>query len=324
MIGIKKIVYLGMVLCFFISCINNDHTEDEILKIPVSFQLDRFDKDFAQAKPAHLSALKAKYPLLFPKAYNDSVWVNKMQDSLQMEIDREVLKKFSDFDSEKEELRHLFQHLKYYFPAFEVPRVITITSQVDFRHNVVLTDSLLLISLDTYLGKDHHFYKGIQRYFSKNFIPSQILPDVAQVYAEKMISKPTKRSFLAYMMYYGKLQYFKECLLNDSSAEVVMGYTEEEEAWAEDNERQIWGYFIEKDLLYDTDPDLRRRFFEKGPFTKFGLKLDHESPAQLGQYMGWHIIKAYAQKHQEMTLSEILKVKSETLFKESNYKPKQK
>lgn len=321
---VKKISWISFFLLLFVACQKDSKLEKEIAQIPISFEVERFDQKFAQVTPEGLPNLKKEYPLLFPEQYHDSVWYGLLNDTIQQEINTEVTKAFPEFKKEKEELHELFQHLKYYFPEFKTPRVITITSNVDYRNPVILADDLLLIGLDTYLGDEHEFYYGIQQYFVKNFIKSQIAPDVALVYAEKYIPRPKQRELLSYMIYFGKIQYFKEQMLPKNSKASIIGYTEEEMHWAEENEKEIWGFFVEQKLLYQTDPDLRRRFLDVGPFTRFGLQLDNESPAQLGQYIGWQIVKQYAEKNKEVSLSEIIQTDSETIFKASNYKPKQR
>ena len=45
----------------------------------------------------------------------------------------------------------------------------------------------------------------------------------------------------------------------------------------EENETNIWQYFIEKQILYKTDPEWVDRFLEPAPFSKFYLQLDNES-----------------------------------------------
>ncbi|HLS30276.1 MAG TPA: gliding motility lipoprotein GldB [Flavobacteriaceae bacterium] len=321
---LKKITFLSLIFVLFIACKQEDKIEKEIAQIPISFEVERFDEKFANLEPENLQDLKSEYPFLFPEQYHDSIWLNVLNDTIQHEINREVAKAFPEFSEEKEELHDLFQHLKYYFPEFEPPRVITITANVDYRNSVILSDGILLIGLDTYLGKEHEFYYGIQKYFVKNFIKSQIAPDVAREYAEKYIPRPTERELIAYMVYYGKIQYFKEKMLPHNSKASIIGYTDEEMEWAEENEREIWGYFVGQRLLYDTDPDLRRKFLDVGPFTRFGLQLDNESPPQLGQYIGWQIVKQYAEENKNISLSELIKIDNETIFKESNYKPKQR
>jgi hypothetical protein len=184
--------------------------EKEIEEVPVDFEVLRFDKEFAEITEEGLPALKAEYPFLFPEQYPDSIWLARIQDTVQQELNIEVEKAFPDFSAEEEELHSLFQHIKYYFPSFEAPLVITITSDVDYKNKALLTDDFLFISLDTYLGKEHDFYLGIQQYLKKNFERAQIIPDVAAEYAEKYAPKPAGKTFLAHMLYYGKMLYLKD------------------------------------------------------------------------------------------------------------------
>lgn len=317
---LKKLLFFCLLLLAF-SCGKDDEREREIAKIPVEVELTRFDERFARATPDSLKQLKEEFSYLFPSAYPDEVWVEKLTDTIQLELNKEVAKEFPDLKDLKQELHLLFQHIKYYFPQTEIPQVVTLTSDVDYRNKTVWADDLLLISLDTYLGKDHHFYIGIQEYLKKNFEPEQIIPDAAASFAETVVPRPESRTFLAHMIYYGKILYLKDRLIPLKSNAEKMGYTQEELDWAQANEEQIWRYFIDKELLFDTDSQLQTRFLFPAPFSKFYLQLDNEAPAQLGQYVGWKIVKQYMERN-EVSLQEMLATDAETIFNLSNYKPK--
>ena len=62
----------------------------------------------------------------------------------------------------------LFKHIKFYFPEFNKPTLITVTSGVDYRNKVLLKDSILALSLDTYLGENHKYYADLYKYVAKN------------------------------------------------------------------------------------------------------------------------------------------------------------
>jgi len=306
-------------LCF--ACNKESKQEEEIEKINIDFKIGRFDQEFANAKPEDLPALKKQYSFLFPSQYPDSVWVNKLKDTIQMELNAEVTSAFKDFSEEEEQLNSLFQHIKYYFPSFNAPTVITITSDVDYKNKVLLTPDFLFIALDTYLGKDHPFYIGIQEYLKKNFEKNQILPDIALEYAKKYVPQPEKRTFLANMIYYGKILYLKDKWLPNTPDFEKIGYTQEELSWADANEEQIWRYFVDKELIFDSDIKLSSRFLYPAPFSKFYLELDNESPAMLGQYIGWHMVRDYMDKN-DVGVDDMLKTDAETIFNKAKYKPK--
>src|SRR5690606_33082999 len=130
-------------------------------------EIVRFDKDFADATPDDLPKLKKQYPLFFPTQYKDSICIEKLTDTLQGQLEEEAMKIFSNDDKLDNLLKPLFQHIKYYFPKFQTPLVITTTSDVDYRSKVILADSMLVIALDTYLGSEHPFYQGIEKYVAK-------------------------------------------------------------------------------------------------------------------------------------------------------------
>lgn len=314
-------------ICFFlflfsiVSCNEESGTEAEIEKIDVNFNLIRFDQKFANATEDSLPKLKEQYPFLFPEQYPDSVWVKKLSDSIQQELNTEVTGVFPQFSEETDELHSLFQHVKYYFPDFHVPDVITITSEVDYKNKALYTGDYLFLALDTYLGEDHKFYIGIQEYLKKNFKKDQIIPDAAGEIANKYVPKADSRTFLSHMLYYGKILYLKDLFIPEVSDAEKIGYTQDELDWAEANEDQIWRYFIENEVIYDTDSELYTRFLYPAPFSKFYLQLDSESPSRLGQYVGWNIIRSYMEKN-DVSVKKMLNTSAEEIFNKANYKPK--
>ncbi len=310
-----------MVFLLLAGCKQEDKAAAEIAKMEMDLKVNRFDREFANAGPQGLAELKSRYPYLFPKQYADSVWVAKLQDTLQVELRGEINKTFPDFEQEAEDLSQLFKHIRYYFPSYKVPRVITVPSDVDYHNRVILTDSLLLIGLDNYLGEDHKFYKGIERYIAKGLDRKFLAVDVAGAFARKVVPPPDDRSFLAQMIYYGKIGFLKDIVLPAKTEAERMGYDEEELTWAKANEEQIWRYFIERQLLYSTDNKLGPRFLDPAPFSKFQLELDNESPGMLGRYMGLQIVRAFMDQN-SLSITQMLALPAQDLFKESNYKPK--
>jgi len=309
-------------LVFAFACKKEDKLEAEISKIPVNLVVERFDRAFAQASEDDIPQLKASFPYLFPEQFSDSVWIAKMKDTLQQELLTEVDKTFGDFSDEEAALTSLFQHICYYFPSAKIPKVVTLTSEVQYNNRVVLADTLLLLGLDNYLGAEHYFYSGISSYIAQGLDKKYLISDVANAFAKTINRYPRNRTFLSRMLYYGKELYLKDKLLFGNSDAQKINYTDDELVWAKENEEQIWRYFVESELLYSTETELDRRFLDPAPFSKFRLELDSESPGRLGRYMGWQIVRAYMDRNPETTLVELLDMPADDLFKNSNYKPK--
>lgn len=318
----KRPIFIVLLICLvFFGCNETDKIEAEIAEIQVEVKVSRFDREFAEAKPIDIPKLKKTYPYLFPVQYADSTWEAKLKDTIQIELFDEVGKTFPNFDDETQELTVLFQHIKYYFPQFKVPNVITLTSEVDYSNRVILADTLLLIGLDNYLGPEHRFYIDIQKYISAGLDKKFIAGDVAANFASEVVPPLRGRTFLADMIYYGKILYLKDKFMPASDDAIKMGYSQDQMDWTLANEEPIWRNFIEQEHLYSTDGELRLRFLEPAPFSKFGLELDNESPGRLGQYIGWQIVHAFMDKN-EVTVQQLLNIPAEEIFKKANYKPR--
>ncbi|NND62616.1 MAG: gliding motility lipoprotein GldB [Flavobacteriaceae bacterium] len=318
----RKIGWFIIVIGLFFACNNDRKLRSDIAAIPVELEIVRFDKIFANADVSDIPKLKNQFPQFFPVQYADSIWEQRISDSLQQQLNEEVLKVFPSEEKFEESLVSLFQHIKYYLPGFSVPQVYITTSDVDYKTRVIANDSMLVIELDTYLGSEHPFYEGISRYITKNMKSDQIVSDVASVYAKKFIAVPRTRTFLAQMIYFGKELYLKDLWLSETEDYRKMGYTEDEMQWAYDNEAEIWRYFIENEVLYSTDIKLPSRFISPAPFSKFNLDIDNESPGMIGRFIGWQIVRSYVDKNPEISLEQLLLKSPDEIFKNSNYKPK--
>jgi gliding motility-associated lipoprotein GldB len=317
----KKLLFLATILIVLISCEKENKREKEIAKVDIDITIERFDKLFSEATPSDLPDLKKGYPFMFSERYSDSMWVARMNDTLQKELHEEVKKEFSNFEGIQDQIHQFYQHLKYYYPETRSPRIITSTSDVDYRNKIIVTDTIVLIALDTYLGNNHRFYEGIQKYLTQNFKSEQIAVDLAEAYGEKYVFQTQRKTLLDEMIYAGKLLYFKDIMIPFKSDSEKIGYTQEQLDWAKANESYIWRYFVERELLYSTDSKLPSRFINPAPFSKFYLvEIDNESPGKIGQYMGWQIVKAYV-KNNDVSLKEVLTASPEDIFNNSKFKP---
>ena len=257
---------------------------------------------------------------MFPQGNEDTVWTNKLSNPLLRELYTEVQNKYGDADFLKNDLGELFGKMKYYFPKAQTPKVITLINEVDKDAKAIYADSLALISLDCYLGENHRFYKDFPDYQRVRFNQNQILPDLVSSFALSKIPFPSDRTLLSQMIYYGKELYIKDILLPENSNAAKIGYTELQQKWCEENEAQMWSYFIENDLLYDSNQKNQFRFINDAPFSKFYLEIDNESPGRVGQWLGWQIVKSFMENN-DVSLHDMLAMNAKTIFENSKYKP---
>ena len=315
---------LTLFAVFFIlfACDKKSEVEKAVEEIPVEVAVERFDKAFYESSPSQLQQLKAKYPYFFPPDTPDQVWVEKLQDPLWQELYNEVKNKYPTFEEQQAEIESLVKHIKYNYPQTRVPKVITLISEMDYNNKAIYADSLILVSLELYLGKDHKFYTNeFPEYISYNFEPRQIAPDIAYSFAERKVSPPSDNTLLAQMIYEGKLLYMEDMLLPEHSDAEKIGYSPEQLQWCIENESYMWMYFIEGELLYNSDQKLVTRFIAPAPFSKFYLEIDNETPGRVGRWLGWQIVRSFM-RNNEVPLQKMLMMDAREIFEKSRYKPK--
>jgi gliding motility-associated lipoprotein GldB len=317
----KKLIFLLISGCFFLQCKKNDAVEIVDVKKSVDLNIERFDKLYAAATPKTLSDLKNQYPFLFPSQFPDSIWYAKISDPIFKELNTEVGKQFPDNKKFEEGIEMMVSRIKHYFPEEKNPRVITLVNEVLIDKKAFYTKDLILISLDTYLGKNHKFYEPFAEYQKANLEAHQILPDLVTNFAFRKIVPSQDKTLISEMIYFGKLHFLKDLLLTETPNYQKIGYTEQQEKFCMENESQMWSYLVNEKLLYDNNIKNYQRFIEDGPFTKFYLDIDRESPGRIGQWLGWQIVKSYMENN-DVTLEQLLKTEPTVIFNKSKYKPK--
>ncbi|OCB74496.1 gliding motility lipoprotein GldB [Flavobacterium crassostreae] len=316
----KLYIYTALLSLIFVSCGKKDKMEQEIAQIPVTVEVVRFDKIFFETPPKDLEQVKQEFPYFFPKSEPDAVWLEKMTDPQWRELYQEVQKKYADIEPVKKDIRTWMQHVKYYFPKTKTPKLLTVISEMDYNNKAIYADSLVVVALEMYLGKEHRFYQ-FPDYIKQNFEERQILPDVVSSFSKTKIAPENNKNFLSRMILAGKELYLKDLLLPEYSDSEKIGYTPEQIKWCQENEEYMWRYFIEKEMLYNEDHKLNSRFINPAPFSKFYLEIDNESPGRVGAWIGWQIVRSYSNNN-EVSLQQLLDTNAKELFEKSKYKPK--
>jgi hypothetical protein len=259
-----------------------------------------------------------------PAYPSDSVFINELfnrfsnphLDTLLIETNTV----FGDGTQLKEELALAFTNLKSYYPDFQVPRVQTVITGLE--SDIFMSDSLIIIGLDYYLGKGARFrpnmYEYMLRRYEKNFIvPSiMLLYGIDGNYNETDLSD---RTVLADMITYGKAYYFAKHMMPCVPDSVFIGYTAEEMAGARANQDMIWKKLVEDEAFYSITQQMKQRYIAERPKT---YEIGDQAPGRIGTWIGWQIVNKYADKNSDLTLPQLMKVKdAKAIFTESKYKP---
>ena len=317
----KQLLFVLVAITLF-SCKDDSKVEEAVAKIPIEFKVERFDQIFWTSKPEDLQKVKAQYPYFFPSHIPDSTLINKLKDPLLKELYGEVQMQYPELGKIETDLEKLFAHVQYYFPKHKTPRVITLINEVDTEGRVFYTDTLALISLDCYLGKDHRFYVDFPEFKKPEMKRNQILPNLVTSFCYGKIASPTDRTLLSAMIYYGKELYMKDKLIPEYSDADKIGYTDMQIKFCQENEYFMWSNLVENKLLFDSNPKNELRFIKPAPFSRFYIEIDNQTPGRVGQWLGWQIVRSYMENNDDVTLEQLLAMDAKTIFDNSKYKPK--
>jgi gliding motility-associated lipoprotein GldB len=261
---------------------------------------------------------------------NDTAYFKTLRDVINgkpyMDLRHDVDSVYPDLDKQNAELTDAFRRIKYYFPQQKIPNIYAYFS--GFATQISLGDDYIAIGLDLFLGANSRFYpaltKAYPHYLSRNFTPDNIAPRVMETFLrEDMFPENDKdQTLLNKMIYNGKIMYVMDLVLPAVPDSTKIGYTTAQVKWCTDNEASIWGYFLDQNLLYETDWDKIQKFLSVAPFTP-GIGENNESSPKLGEWTGWQIVRKYMDKNPKITLTQLMAdTDAEKILNESKYHPK--
>ena len=176
---------------------------------------------------------------------SDSIFINELYrrftspsiDTLLMETHRV----FGDLTDLKKEFQQAFVNIRYYYPNFHPPKIQTILSGLET--DLLVSDTLIVISLDYYLGAGAKYRPNTYEYILRRYKKDFIVPSVLLLYGiDRSFNNMdlTDKTALADMIAYGKAYYFAKHMLPCVPDSVFIGYSSEEIEGARQNESQIY------------------------------------------------------------------------------------
>ena len=130
---------------------------------------------------------------------------------------------------------------------------------------------------------------------------------------------PNQADLLSQMMYEGKIQYALDAMMPDTPDSIKTGYTAKQLKWCAENEKEVWAFFIQHNMLFSSDQVQLSKYVGEGPTTNGFPK---ESPGNIGLWIGTRIINQFMKEFPETTLQQLLTNNDyKKMFRDSKYKP---
>lgn len=239
-------------------------------------------------------------------------------DTTLLRLMADVEIRFPNLDEVEKGLTRGFEKLKKEVPDIKIPLVYSQISA--FNESVILSDSLLGISLDKYMGEDYPLYRRFYYdYQCRSMRPERIVPDCFAFYLLSRYGMKYHEgtSLIDLMMHSGKINYVMQNLLGYTDIGEAMGYSEKESEWCKENEKAIWDYICSNEHLHARDPMVIRYYMKPAPAVEM---LGVQAPALIGTWVGARIVASYMKKHKDMKLKDLLEFTDyHEMLSESNY-----
>lgn len=305
--------------------------EPDTSNIALDFQFDELQDSLIHISSKNeLVKLFTRHPAIRDEIFrraeypSDSVFVtevfNRLNNPYLDTLLTETKRVFGDLTELKNEFELAFTNLRYYYPDFMPPKIQTLISGLDT--DLFVSDSLIIISLDFYLGTGAKYRPKMYNYLLRKYDPNDIVPSCLLIYGisdRYNKTQPEDKTALADMIAYGKSFYFAKHMLPCVPDSVFIWYTPEEIRGSRKNEDLIWSRFIDSQVLFSTNHKVKQDYLGERPVT---IQVGEKCPGRIGQWIGWQMVNKYAERHSEISLPRLMMSdNAQTLFKESTYKP---
>ncbi|MBK7095767.1 MAG: hypothetical protein IPH57_12215 [Saprospiraceae bacterium] len=341
---IKYIVWLFVVMFAFAGC-KNDQTinEGDSGKI-VRYEKLLFGLDTSSLKDQFMN-LKSQYPdfsdvyfknVLGFNSYqtNDDQFYNDLKlfitDTNNIKILNLVNEEFKDINKIEKDFDEIVSNLQKEFPAILKPKFYTFISMFAYQGFIFDDNGAdgLAIGLDMFLGgKFPYSILGTKEnvfsnYMTRTYNKDHLYKKVVQLWLEdRVFNNPGNRA-VDQIIENGKKLYLMKKIIPEIQDTVLFEYSKEQLKWVENNEHEMWSFFIKNNFFYTTDEYKIKRLVSPGPNSQ-ALGMPLLSPGQTGNYVGYRIIQSYMTRNNETGISVLINNKdAQNILETSKFKPK--
>lgn len=213
----------------------------------------------------------------------------------------DVQNEFKDMNNESIAINNAMNNYMAFFEESYTPDIYTHISP--FGHSVITTDSLISVSLDSYMGSNYEGYKGIL--YNYQLPKKERYRMVSDIFRGWLYAKfPFQaKSLIEGMIYEGAIIIAIENIVGNIDAGNIIGYNKDIIKWCEENEDYIWNAILKSNHLYSNNHITYSKYMNEAPFCS---ALNNNIPAEIGKWIGYKIVSKYADKHGTQSIKDIL------------------
>ncbi len=215
----------------------------------------------------------------------------------------DIESRLGELDSVEMVLATVIDRLHESFPKVKIADIYGIVTP--YRQSVIVSDSIILLGLNHYLGSDYPGYSSFDSYSlyrkNKSMIPVEIAEAALSLAYPYLPDEES--TVLSRMLYEGALLNAVTEVVPEVTVGMLLGYDDDQLKMVSTNESRIWQTLIERKLLYSNDPMDAARLMNPAPAT--GI-ISASLPGMAGRYIGYQIIKSYLTHNPDKSLADML------------------
>lgn len=339
----KSATFLALVI-FFSSCRNDGMDIPNVDHIEVPVEVQRFEQELfaldTNQLATGLAALEADYPDFSEIFFNYIIRSKDPQVAPEGEVAyvQGFLKHpairylydttqvvYPNLDALKPDFEQAFRYLQYYFPDYPTPKITTFISEYSMAA-FLYGQGDLGIGLDFFLGSDYPYAQynpnnpNFSAYLTRSFNREHLVSKSIQPLVQDLLGPARGNRLIDVMIYNGKQLYLQKALLPYTPDSILLELPQQQVAWLNNNELEMWAHFLKEDLLYSTDYSEFRKLVDYSPNSP---GMPPEAPGRTANFVGWKIVEAFMQRHPELEPRDLVTLSDpQYILEQSKYKPR--
>ena len=329
-------IYLSTIL--LTACEGTGHTSETAVP-DLNLRIERLDQDlFRSARDTAQSfslRLYATYGPFYREYVERILRLAPVEDprlqialtSFTLNPDWQVVQQradsiLGDLEPQRAEFERAFERLLSFFPDSLVPRIVAFNS--GFNYGVTPTDSVLGIGVEWFVAHGSPVEAMLApdvfpQYMKDRMRPEMLVPSAVKGWLQVHYTKDVRgQDLLTNLIEIGKVMYLLDAVLPETNPAFTFAFTDEQLKWCEDNEFNVWKELVANQQLYSKKTEDIDRLLNDGPFTN---GFPRESPGHIGEWIGYRMVKAYMDDHDELTMAQLFaNTDPRTVLK--SYKPR--
>lgn len=254
-----------------------------------------------------------------------------LKDSIIMDLQKKTKLAFGDFAEVKSEIELMLKHLKYYFPESPIPNLYTFISEFGYQMFIFQDKNGkdgVGIGLDMFLHPEISYKMvdpentNFSDYVTRSWNKEHVSKKLCDIYVADIAGETPGHRMIDQMIHNGKKLYIAKLLMPEVHDTVITEYTLKQLNWCNENELQMWTFFMENKLFFETNLSKINKYLNPSPNSP---EMPAEAPGRTANYLGWKIVTAYMERYPATTVQELLKLSdAQAIMEKSKYKPDRK